>query len=119
VPDRPDRPPQTDAGMFRIAIAALDRAELAPRWVKRAEDAGYRTEVLAVEIGGTTWHRVLLPGYESLDAARAALPFVQQELSPDAWVTSRVRAPGPADAPPPPEATEAPPPPPPEETPAN
>ena len=121
-PDAPDRPPQTDSGLFRIAIAALDRAELAPNWVKRAEDAGYRTEVLAVEIDGKTWHRVLLPGYESLDAARAALPFIQQELAPDAWVTSRRRAPGSADAPadaPPPETTEAPPPPPPEETPAN
>jgi hypothetical protein len=122
-PDAPDRPPQTDSGMFRIAIAALDRAELAPRWVKRAEDAGYRTELLAVEIDGKTWHRVLLPGYESLDSAQAALPFIQQELSPDAWVTSRRRAPGsadaPADAPPPQESTEAPPPPPPEETPAN
>jgi hypothetical protein len=55
---------------------------------------------------------VLLPGYESLADAQAALPFIQQELSPGAWVTSRRRAPTPdgaGDAPPPP--AEAPPPP--------
>jgi len=113
-PEKPARPEQ-GSGIFRISIASLDRAELAPKWVKKAEDAGYRTEVLAVEIGGKTVHRVLLPGYASLADAQAALPFVQQELAPDAWVTSRRRAPGPADAaagaPPP----DAPPPPPPDQ----
>ena len=98
-PDMPQKPAQTDSGRFRISIASLDRAELAPPWVAKAEGAGYRTEVLAVDIDGKTWHRVLLPGYESLDDAKAALPFIQQELAPDAWVTSRRRAPGPADAP--------------------
>ncbi len=119
-PDKPPRPEQGN-GIFRISIASLDRAELAPKWVEKAEAAGYRTELLAVDIGGKTYHRVLLPGYASLAEAQAALPFVQQELAPDAWVTSRRRAPGPSDAPsetgaPPPDA---PPPPPPEESPAN
>ena len=121
----PMKPPQTDTGRFRVSIASLDSAELTAKWVSKAEAAGYRTEVLAVEIDGRTWHRVLLPGYESLADAQAALPFIQQELSPSAWVTSRLRAPtpggaaeapapepAPADAPPPPPA-EAPP------TPAN
>jgi len=122
-PEVPMKPPQTDTGRFRIAIASLDSAELTAKWVSKAEAAGYRTEVLAVEIDGKTWHRVLLPGYESLADAQAALPFIQQELSaPSAWVTSRRRAPTPAgaaEAPPPPAAetppspTEAPP------TPAN
>lgn len=120
-PEVPMKPPQTDTGRFRIAIAALDSAELTAKWVSKAEAAGYRTEVLAVEIDGKTWHRVLLPGYESLADAQAALPFIQQELSPSAWVTSRRRAPtpsgageaaapadAPADAPPPPPG-EAPP----------
>ena len=109
-PPPPQKPPQTDTGLFRISIAALDRAELAPPWVAKAEAAGYRTELLAVEIDGKTWHRVLLPGYASLDDAKTVLPFIQQELAPDAWITSRRRAPGPADAPP-----DAPPPPPQEE----
>lgn len=112
-PDVPQKPAQTDSGRFRISIAALDRAELAPAWIAKAEAAGYRTEVLAVDIDGKTWHRVLLPGYASLDEARAALPFVQQELAPDAWITSRRRAPTPPDA-----AADAPPPPPPPAEPA-
>jgi cell division septation protein DedD len=120
-PDAP-RPPddgkplQTDGGRFRISVASTESAEGAAAWTKKAEAAGYRTEILAVTIDGKTWQRVLLPGYESLDAARAALPFVQQELgAPGAWVTSRRRAPVPADAaaeaaapPPPPPAPEAP-----------
>jgi cell division septation protein DedD len=115
--DAPQRPAQTDAGMFRIAIASLESAEGTATWVRRAQDAGYRTEVLAVELDGKTWHRVLLPGYASLAEAQAALPFIQQDLAaPGAWVTSRRRAPGPEDAPPAP-AAEAPPPPP--EQPAN
>ncbi len=117
-PDAPQRPAQTDTGMFRIAIASLESAEGTATWVRRAEDAGYRTEVLAVELDGKTWHRVLLPGYASLAEAQAALPFIEQDLAaPGAWVTSRRRAPAPADAPPAP-AEEAPPPPPPEQ-PAN
>ena len=117
-PPDPGKPQQTDGGRFRIAIASLDSAELTAKWVSKAEAAGYRTEVLAVEIDGKTWHRVLLPGYGSLDEAKAALPYVQQELdAPGAWVTSRRRAPvppGEAGAPPPAEA-----PPPPPEQPAN
>jgi hypothetical protein len=106
-PDRPARPAQTDTGMFRISIASQETAEGTARWVRRAEDAGYRTEVLAVDIDGKTWHRVLLPGYASLDEAKAALAIVQEELGvPNAWVTSRRRAPTPAgsEAPPPPDA---------------
>jgi cell division septation protein DedD len=110
-PETSGKPMQTDTGRFRVAIASLDAAEGTARWVSKAEAAGYRTEVLAVEIDGKTWHRVLLPGYESLADAQAALPFIQQELNaPGAWVTSRRRAPAPdgateapaADAPPPP-----------------
>ena len=105
-PDTPAKPPQTDTGRFRVSVASLDSAEGTAKWVSRAEAAGYRTEVLAVEIDGKTWHRVLLPGYESLADAQAALPFIQQDLNaPGAWVTSRRRAPTPegaADAPPPP-----------------
>ena len=115
--DTPQRPAQTDTGTFRIAIASLDSAEATAGWVKKAEDAGYRTEVLAVDIDGKTFHRVLLPGYASLAEAQAALPFIQQDLgAPGAWVTSRRRAPVP------PGTGEAPPPPPPAEpspTPAN
>jgi hypothetical protein len=66
--------------------------------VKKAEAAGYRTEILAVEIDGKTWQRVLLPGYASLAEAQAALPSVQQDLGvPGAWVTSRRRAPVPTN----------------------
>ena len=120
-PDAPKdsgKPQQTDTGTFRIGIASLDRAELTAAWVSKAEAAGYRTEVLAVEIDGKTWHRVLLPGYATLDEAKAALPYVQQDLgAPGAWVTSRRRAPVPGGAAP---ATDAPPPPPPPpEQPAN
>ena len=106
-PDSPQKPQQTDSGRFRISIASMDSVEATAPWVQKAEAAGYRTEILAVEIEGKTWQRVLLPGYASLAEAQAALPFVQQELgAPSAWVTSRRRAPGPADAtagaPPPP-----------------
>jgi cell division septation protein DedD len=112
-PPDPGKPQQTESGRFRIAVASLDSAELTAKWVSKAEAAGYRTEVLAVEIDGKTWHRVLLPGYATLDEAKAALPYVQQDLdAPGAWVTSRRRAPVPAGE------AEAPPPPPPEQ-PAN
>ncbi len=114
-PDRPQdsgKPQQSDSGTFRIAVASLDRAELTAAWVGKAEAAGYRTEVLAVEIDGKTWHRVLLPGYATLDEAKAALHYVQQDLGvPGAWVTSRRRAPAPDGAAP---APDAPPPPPPD-----
>lgn len=100
-------PAQTDRGRFRISIASVESLEQTRTWVQKARDAGYRTEVLAVQIDGKTWQRVLLPGYASLAEAQAALPFVQQDLgAPDAWVTSRRRAPVPsampADAVPPP-----------------
>lgn len=98
-PEAPPRPQQTDTGRFRISIASLDSAALAGPWVQKAEAAGYRTELLAVELDGKTWHRVLLPGYASLDEARAAIPFVEQDLGvQDAWVTSRLRAPSPEAA---------------------
>jgi cell division septation protein DedD len=114
-PDQPPpplegKPAQTDSGRFRISIASTETAERAAAWARKAEAAGYRTEILAVEIDGKTWQRVLLPGYASLAEAQAALPFVQQDLgAPGAWVTSRRRAPAPSDAP----AEAAPPPPPP------
>ena len=120
-PQMSGKPQQTDSGLFRVSVASLDSAEVAAPWVKKAEAAGYRTEVLAVEIAGKTWHRVLLPGYASLAEAQAALPFIQQELgAPDAWVTSRRPAPGPEDSVP--AEAPAPPPPapePPPEQPAN
>jgi len=112
-PDAPQKPAQTDSGRFRISVASLDNAESTAAWVKKAEAAGYRTEILEVVIDGKSWHRVLLPGYASLADAQAALPFAQQDLgAPGAWVTSRRRAPAPdgaaaaapaPDAPPPPE----------------
>ena len=86
-------------GVSEPLIASVDSAERTAGLVKQAEDAGYRTEILTVEIDGKTWYRVLLPGYASLADAQAALPFVQQELNaPGAWVTSRLRAPFPAGA---------------------
>jgi cell division septation protein DedD len=116
-PDAPRKPAQTDSGRFRISVASIDNAESTAAWVKKAEAAGYRAEVLEVVIDGKSWHRVLLPGYASLADAQAALPFVQQDLAaPGAWVTSRRRAPAPdgAAAAPAPDA----PPPPPSEMPA-
>lgn len=96
-PDAPQKPQQTDAGRFRISIAAVGTAEAAAPWLRKAEAAGYRTELLAVEIEGKSWQRVLLPGYATLEEARAALPFVEEDLGvQDAWVTSRRRAPAPA-----------------------
>lgn len=96
-PDAPRKPPQTDAGRFRISIAAVGTAEAAAPWLRKAEAAGYRAELLAVEIEGKSWQRVLLPGYATLEEARAALPFIEQDLGvQDAWVTSRRRAPAPA-----------------------
>jgi len=99
-PDAPQKPAQTEGGRFRISVASLENAESTGAWVKKAEAAGYRTEVLEVVIDGKSWHRVLLPGYASLADAQAALPFVQQDLAaPGAWVTSRRRAPAPDGAP--------------------
>lgn len=96
----PQKPPQTDAGRFRIGVASLDSAEAAAPWVSRLQAAGYRTEVLPVVIEGRTWHRVLLPGYADLEQARAAIPFVEQEFGlAGVWVTSRRRAPAPDAAP--------------------
>ena len=80
-------------------MASVDSAELAARWIGKVEAAGYRGEVLPVQIEGKTWQRVLLPGYASLEEARAALPFIEQDLGVQgAWVTSRRRAPTPAQA---------------------
>ena len=97
-PDQPPpaaatKPEQTDTGRFRISIASVDSAAVAEKWMKKAQDAGYRAEVVAFEVDGKTVQRVLLPGYDSLEAARAALPAVQQDLgAPQAWVISRLRA---------------------------
>ena len=99
-PAAPAKPQQTDGGRFRIGVASVDSAELAARWIGKIEAAGYRGEVLPVQIEGKTWQRVLLPGYASLDEARAALPFIEQDLGvKGAWVTSRRRAPAPEGAP--------------------
>jgi cell division septation protein DedD len=99
-PDAPQKPAQTDTGRFRISVASLDSAAAAAPWVKKAEAAGYRTELWEVTIDGKTYQRVLLPGYASLADAQAALPFVQQDLgAPGAWVTSRRRAPTPDGSP--------------------
>jgi cell division septation protein DedD len=96
VPEAPPRPQQTDAGRFRIGVASLESAELAARWVGKVEAAGYRSEVLPVQIEGKTWHRVLAPGYANLVEAQAAIPFIEQDLGiQGAWVTSRRRAPTP------------------------
>lgn len=93
-------PQQTDTGRFRIAIASVSTPDAATPWVAKAQSAGYRTEILAVEIDGKTWHRVLLPGYASLDDARAAVPLIESGLGiQGAWVTSRRRAPGPVSPP--------------------
>ena len=94
------KPQQTDAGRFRVGVASLETAEATAPWVTKLQTAGYRTEVLPVTIEGKTWHRVLLPGYASREEARAAIPFVEQELGvKGVWVTSRRRAPTPAGAP--------------------
>ncbi|HUR40958.1 MAG TPA: SPOR domain-containing protein [Verrucomicrobiae bacterium] len=96
-PDAPAKPQQTDAGRFRIGVASMDSAEATRAWVTKLEAAGYRTEILPVEIDGKTWHRVLLPGYASLEEARAAVPFIEKEFgATGVWVTSRRRAPLPA-----------------------
>jgi cell division septation protein DedD len=98
-PQGPQKPQQTDAGRFRVGVASVETAEGAAPWVSRLQAAGYRTEVLPVEIEGKTWHRVLLPGYANLEEARAAIPFVEQELGvTGVWVTSRRRAPTPGGA---------------------
>lgn len=95
-PAEPARPPQTDTGRFRVGVVSMESAEAAAPWIARLEAAGYRTEVLPVVIEGRTWHRVLLPGYASLEEARAAIPFVEQEFGvAGVWVTSRRRAPAP------------------------
>jgi len=95
-PEAPPRPQQTDAGRFRVGVASVETAELAARWAGKVEAAGYRSEVLPVQIEGKTWHRVLLPGYPNLAEAQAALPFIEQDLGVQgAWVTSRRRAPAP------------------------
>lgn len=95
----PQKPQQTDAGRFRVGVASLESAEATAPWVGKLQAAGYRTEVLPVVIDGKTWHRVLLPGYASLEEARAVIPFVEQEFGvTGVWVTSRRRAPTPAGA---------------------
>ena len=79
--------------MFRIVVASADTAKIGARWARKAETAGYRAEVQAVEVGGRTRHRVLLTGYATLAKATAALPLVKEQLgAPGAWVTRR-RAP--------------------------
>jgi len=98
-PEAPAKPQQSDTGRFRVGVASLDSAEAAAPWVSKLQAAGYRTEVLPVEIEGKTWHRVLLPGYANLEEARAVIPFVEQEFGVQGvWVTSRRRAPMPGDA---------------------
>lgn len=96
-PQGPQKPQQTDSGRFRVGVASLESAEATAPWVSKLQAAGYRTEVLPVDIEGKTWHRVLLPGYANLEEARAAIPFVEQELGVQGvWVTSRRRAPTPS-----------------------
>jgi cell division septation protein DedD len=96
IPDAPAKPRQTDHGRFRVSVASLDTVAATVPWVSKLEAAGYRTEILEVVIDGRTWQRVLLPGYASLEEARAVIPFVEQELGlSGVWVTSRRRAPVP------------------------
>lgn len=95
-PQGPQKPRQSDTGRFRVGVVSAESPGAAEPWVSKLQAAGYRTEVLPVEIEGKTWHRVLLPGYANLEDARAAIPFVEQEFGVQGvWVTSRRRAPAP------------------------
>jgi hypothetical protein len=103
-PAQPAKPQQTDGGRFRVGVVSAVSAEAAAPWVSKLQAAGYRTEILPVEIDGKTWHRVLLPGYANLEEARAVVPMVEQEFGlTGVWVTSRRRAPFPTGAAPAPE----------------
>lgn len=76
-PSQPARPPQTENGPWTIVVASERKESDTKAWVKRLSDAGFRVVTVAAKIGGTTWHRVALPGYRTKDEALAALPFAK------------------------------------------
>lgn len=86
----PAKPPQTDDGRWRVAVAAERTVEEAAKWAPRLAALGYRSETESVELDGTTWQRVVLPGYRTLRDARAMTPILNQELGiANAWVPAQ------------------------------
>lgn len=82
-----EKPVQGD-GPWSVSMASERTAALTQPWVQRFMREGYRVTVDTAEIDGTTWHRVLLPGY-TLVGARAMLPILAQQGVANAWIVPR------------------------------
>jgi cell division septation protein DedD len=89
----PSRPEQTDNGRWRVSVASERTAEQTADWVKLLEGQGFRVATEAAEVEGTTWHRVLLPGYRTVDDARHVIAWLGQQAGmPGAWIPPKAGA---------------------------
>jgi hypothetical protein len=105
-PARLTRPPQTGHGQWCIVVVSERKAEDTKPWMKRLAGAGFRVEVEPADVGGTTWYRVLLPGYRADGEARAALAAANEAAGVKdsfIWRRKKAAAPAPAAEPPPAE----------------
>ncbi len=86
----PDESGQAADGEWRVSLVSVRTAEQAAQLSRQIAAKGYRVETEEVEVNGTRWQRLVLPGYHSEAEARAMLPVVQQEFGMhNAWVPPR------------------------------
>jgi hypothetical protein len=87
-PEKPARPEQ-GSGPYRVAIASEKTSAAATRWVRKLEAEDFRVETESVDLNGTTWLRVVLPGYRNGREAREAVAYLDSQLGIKAWVVPK------------------------------
>lgn len=84
----PQAAAQAAEGEWVINLITVSDPAAAEGVRKRLDGMGVESRIEAVTRDGKSLHRVVVPGYESLDAARSAAPDLKNrlELSGDPWI---------------------------------
>jgi cell division septation protein DedD len=87
----PTRPEQTENGRWRVSVISVRKAEETEAMVKRLEADGFKVATESAEAGGSSWHRVILPGLRRFADAKQMVAYVQHTYSDasQAWILPR------------------------------
>ena len=75
-----------DAGPWVVVIQSFTSEDAAEQRRAQIERTGLPAEVRWVRIKDQIWHRVIVPGYESQEAARAAAAELGRRKLGSPWV---------------------------------
>ena len=75
-----------EAGPWVVVIQSFGSEDAAERRRAEVERTGLPAEVRWVRIKDQLWHRVIVPGYESQEAARAAAAELGRRKLGSPWV---------------------------------